>query len=215
MNTGMSIRIEKVCKSYFNKKQEITVLKDIDYTFENNKLYLIKGTSGKGKTTLLSILGLLDSPTAGKVFLDDQRVDHLPEKLRCKIRNERYAFVFQDYGLLENLTVYENLKLILEETKEKVPESKIDDVLKDLNMLHRKNHVVAKLSGGEKQRASFARAMIKQSDIFVCDEPISNVDSENATVILNILKQLKKSKIVIVSIHSTYIDEICDEIVTL
>ncbi len=210
----MCIELKNVSKSY-GKKNQISVIKDFNRTFEDKKLYLIKGASGKGKTTILSIIGLLDAPTNGAIYLDGERVDNLSAQELCRIRREKYAFVFQDFGLLENLSVYENIMLPMQENKDNIDEAKCDAVLEKLNMLHRKNHKVSELSGGEKQRVSFARAMLKESKIFICDEPISSIDEENTEIILEILKELRKEKLVLVSCHTTDIDSLCDEMIRM
>lgn len=207
----MGILLKNICKSYFKGREEIRVISEYSYAFERGKLYLIKGASGKGKTTLLSLVGLLDHPTKGEIWLDGQRVDNLKERELCEIRREKYAFVFQDYGLLENMTVRENILLPLQESPNSVTEQQIEDILLQLNMLHRKDHKVSDLSGGEKQRVSFARAMIKKSEIFICDEPISNVDAENAAIILEVLSKEKEDKILLVSCHTQDLDVLCDE----
>lgn len=210
-NRDMSITLKNVSKSYFRGKEEISIISNFSRTFEKGKIYLIKGPSGRGKTTLLSMIGLLDLPTEGEIWLDDLRVDNLKEKELCGIRREKYAFVFQDYGLLENLSVYENLLLSIQESENPVSDEKIDEILKKLNIFDRKSHKVCELSGGEKQRTSFARAMIKESEVFICDEPISSVDAENAQIILKILDEVRKNRIVLVSCHTQDMDVLCDE----
>lgn len=207
----MSVTLKNVSKSYYRGKEEISVISNFSRTFEKGRMYLIKGSSGRGKTTLLSMIGLLDLPTEGEIWLDDLRVDNLKEKDLCSIRREKYAFVFQDYGLLENLSVYENLLLSIQESKNPASDEQINDTLKKLNIFDRKNHKVCELSGGEKQRTSFARAMIKESEIFICDEPVSNVDAENAHSIRKILDGIRKNRIVLVSCHTQDMDALCDE----
>ncbi len=211
----MRIEASNLGKTYRKGKNNIEVIMDFCHTFEAGKMYLLKGASGKGKTTLLSILGLLDDPTYGDLSIDGRDLDFSDKNTLCSIRKERYSFVFQDYALFENLSVFENLKLIYEDTKEKFDEKKIDDLLQKMNLAHRKHHRTAELSGGEKQRLAFARAILKDAEIFICDEPISNVDEGNAQIIIELLKELKKTKLVIVTCHTSVFDDICDEIVEL
>ncbi len=212
----MKIVLDNIYKSYKKGAQEIPVLKGFSKVLNSNMMYLVKGPSGAGKTTLLSIVGLLDSPTSGQVFIDDDRVDHLKERDLCTIRRERFGFVFQDYGLLENLTVYENISLACQELPN-MDEciQQIEDILTKLNLGHRIHHKVSELSGGEKQRTSFARAMIKNPDILICDEPLSNIDENNAKNVAQILLEAKKDRIIIVSCHTRDLDTLCDEQIVL
>lgn len=211
----MVIQAENLEKTYKKGKNHIDVIQDFNHVFETGRMYLLKGASGKGKTTLLSILGLLDNPTQGKLLIDGNVLDFKNTKSLCQTRKDRYSFVFQDYALFENLSVYENLKLVYEDTEEDCDEKKIDEFLEKMNLAHRKFHRTAELSGGEKQRAAFARALLKDSEVFICDEPISNVDEGNAQIILELLSELKKTKLVIVTCHTSVFDDICDEIVRL
>ncbi len=211
----MSVEVKNLYKSFEKKNGKIEVLKGINLFFEDKKMYLIKGASGKGKTTLLTMIGLLDSPSEGEIIVDGKHVEKLPEKELCKIRRDKYAFVFQDYGLLENLTVYENMNVQQVEMSDKLGEKECEEILEKLNMLHRKNHKVMELSGGEKQRAAFARALVKKSDVFICDEPISNIDEENADVIRELLMKIKEDRTVILTCHTNFFDDICDEIIRL
>lgn len=211
----MEIELKKIYKSYEKRKSKIEVIKEFSYKFEPNNMYLIKGESGTGKTTLMSLIGLLDYPDSGEILFNKKRVDNLKEKELCNIRKNDISFLFQDYNLLEKMTVYENIKIVFEENKEKEVEKRINDVLDLLKLSHRKNHLASELSGGEKQRVTLARAIVKEHSILICDEPISNLDESNAKTIIEILKQSKKDKLVIVSCHTDDFDNICDKRIDL
>jgi putative ABC transport system ATP-binding protein len=211
----MIIQALDLGKVYQKGKNSIEVIKEFNHVFESGKMYLLKGASGKGKTTLLSILGLLDKPTSGKLLLNGKEIDFTKPGVLCDIRKAEYSFVFQDYALFENLSVYENLRLVYEDTDEKLDEKRIDDLLLKMNLSHRKYHRTAELSGGEKQRVAFARALLKDAEVFIFDEPISNVDEGNAQIIFDIMKVLKTTRMVMVTCHTSVFDNICDEIVCL
>lgn len=215
----MEIRLNSVCKSYFKNKRELKIIENFSYVFRNSKMYLIKGSSGAGKTTLLSIIGLLDKPDSGLISFDDRDLFNLSYKERTDFIHKNIGFIFQDYNLLEGLTIEENILIHYLGYKGDLTEEKqrIEAILKRLGLLHRKNHYPFELSGGEKQRVGIARALVKQPKLIICDEPISNLDKDNSEQIKNILIELKKSEkcTIIVSCHTEDFDKIVDETIKL
>lgn len=215
----MEIRLNNICKSYFKNKRELKIIENFSYVFRNSKMYLIKGSSGAGKTTLLSIIGLLDKPDSGSISFDDRDLFNVSYKERTDFIRKNIGFIFQDYNLLEGLTIEENILIHYLGYKGDLIEEKqrIEAILKRLGLSHRKNHYPFELSGGEKQRVGIARALVKQPKLIVCDEPISNLDKDNSEQIKNILIELKKSEkcTIIVSCHTEDFDKIADEIIKL
>ena len=153
----------------------------------------ILGPSGSGKSTLIHILGGLDNPTAGRVYIENKALDSLSEKKLAVFRNEKVGFVFQFYHLLPELTVWENI-IIPGLIARKKHFKKADELLAIVGLSERKNHLPQQLSGGELQRAAIARALINEPDIVFCDEPTGNLDEGNSSIIYNLIDGLNKSK---------------------
>ena len=184
----MNITLSNISKSFSDK----IVLKDINYTFNDKNLYFLVGPSGKGKSTILSILGLLDTPTSGdilfnnKIITDNEKDDFIKEHI---------SFVFQDYNLFDNLNVYDNFSLYVDNKEELI------DLLNRFNLDISLKTKVKYLSGGEKQRLSILRALIKGGDILLFDEPTGNLDKENSILVFDMIKQISKDKLCIVVSH--------------
>ncbi len=186
----MKIELKNISKS-FNDKE---VLKDISYTFTSPNLYCILSPSGEGKSTLLSILGLLDSPSSGELLYDDELVDPKDE---TNFISKHISFTFQDYNLFENLTVYENLSLF------EADREKLTSLLKEFKLDISLDSKVKYLSGGERQRLSIIRSLLKGGDVFLFDEPSGNLDEVNAYLVFDLIKEVSKTKLCIVVTHNT------------
>lgn len=181
------------------------VLKDINFTFEGPKTYFLLGVSGSGKSTLLSLLGLLDTPTSGEILFDDKKIENVQSFIGAHI-----SFVFQEYNLFEDLSVYDNLCLYENDR------DKISKYLEEFNCNIPLDIKVKYLSGGEKQRLAILRSYIKGGDIFLLDEPTGNLDKENSTAIMNLIKSISKDKLVIIVSHNEQLAfEYGDEIISL
>ncbi|MBZ4669708.1 MAG: transporter [Oscillospiraceae bacterium] len=213
----MNIKVSNLSKVYIKRNKRIEVIKDFNYLFESGKLYLIKGESGKGKTTLLTLLALLQNETGGEIYFDNEKVNSLNNERKCSIRKERIGIVFQDYNLFEGLTVLENIILLdVCENRWNKQEiiKKATEILDLLNLGHRATHYPFELSGGEQQRVGIARAIIKNPSVLICDEPVSNLDDENAKRIVDFINDYchKNNKLVIVTSHNEYFDTYSDQI---
>ena len=213
------MRIENVAK-FFNKKQEnIKVLDHVTYQFEMKKMYAITGHSGSGKTTLINILGLIEPPTSGKLFIDNQDVSQMNDYEVSKLRSKKIGFIFQNYYLDENLKAYENViaPLILNEKIKCQDRKEIAiNLLKKFGLENRVNHFPKELSGGECQRVAIARAMANNPDIILADEPTGNLDEKNEVLIFEELKKLsQEGKCVIVVSHSDRVENYADVLLTI
>ena len=166
------------------------------------------GESGSGKSTLLNIIGLLLKPTTGAInILDYQNVNPNTRQAMLILRNE-ISYIFQNYALIDDETVYQNIELGLKYTKGN-HHKKIESILKQLHLEELKNEKVSSLSGGEQQRVAFARAFVKPSEIILCDEPTGNLDSKNKMIILDLLKQLNENgKTIIIVTHDQAVESI-------
>ena len=199
------IKIEKVHK-YFNKrkKSEIHVINDTTLSLENIGLVALLGPSGSGKTTLLNVIGGLDKVNKGKIYIDGERITRRNVNKIDKIRNLNIGYIFQDYKLVDNMTVYDNIALVLKmigiKDKKEI-KKRVNYVLEVLNIYRYRNRYASMLSGGERQRVGIARAIVKDPNIIIADEPTGNLDSKNTLEIMNIIKSISKNRLVILVTH--------------
>ncbi|WP_103651783.1 ABC transporter ATP-binding protein [Campylobacter concisus] len=202
------------------KQNEFCALKNINLDVNNGELVILKGVSGSGKSTLLSLIALLQKPTSGEILIDGTNIAKLPDAFCSEFRHKRLGLVFQNFNLIEGLSVYENLlaPFALTNFKANVREEMIKKALELANISHKRDENVSNLSGGERQRCAVARALSMDADIILADEPTANLDRDNARAFLGLLesfKALKKS--VIVATHDSIFDELkaTDRVVNL
>lgn len=202
------------------KQNEFCALKNINLDVNNGELVILKGVSGSGKSTLLSLIALLQKPTSGEILIDGTNIAKLPDAFCSEFRHKRLGLVFQNFNLIEGLSVYENLlaPFALTNFKANVREEMIKKALELANISHKRDENVSNLSGGERQRCAVARALSMDADIILADEPTANLDRQNARAFLGLLesfKALKKS--VIVATHDNIFDELSttDRVVSL
>ena len=194
-----------------NKQNEFCALKNINLDINDGELVILKGISGSGKSTLLSLIALLQKPTSGEILIDGTNIAKLPDAFCSEFRHKRLGLVFQNFNLIEGLSVYENLlaPFALTNFKANVRDEMIKKALSLANIAHKKDENVSNLSGGERQRCAVARALSMDADIILADEPTANLDRQNARAFLGLLesfKALKKS--VIVATHDSIFDEL-------
>ncbi len=202
------------------KQNEFCALKNINLDVNNGELVILKGVSGSGKSTLLSLIALLQKPTSGEILIDGTNIAKLPDAFCSEFRHKRLGLVFQNFNLIEGLSVYENLlaPFALTNFNANVREEMIKKALELANIAHKRDENVSNLSGGERQRCAVARALSMDADIILADEPTANLDRQNARAFLGLLesfKALKKS--VIVATHDSIFDELgaTDRVVSL
>jgi putative ABC transport system ATP-binding protein len=188
------IRLENVDKVFYTDEVETHALSRIDLTIRSGEYVSVAGPSGGGKSTLLSILGLLDSPTNGGYWLGGEPVAKLTTRDRARIRNRQVGFIFQSFNLIGDLTVYENVELPLTYRQTTPAERKdlVRQALERVGMSHRMKHYPAQLSGGQQQRVAVARAIVTRPSILLADEPTGNLDSKNGEAVMNLLSELHK-----------------------
>ena len=204
MNTTI-IKLENVTKTYeINKNNKVTALNDINLEVKEGELVVLKGASGSGKSTILSLLAALSKPTTGEVIVDDKRISKLPDNFAALYRRENIGFIFQKYNLIPTLSVEDNILLPLVPTNpdENEAQQKLDKVMETFNISHKKDAIVRNLSGGEQQRVAIARAHVNDPKIIIADEPTANLDEKLSLDFIKILSELKKSnKTIIVATH--------------
>lgn len=199
------IELKKVNK-YFNrrKRNQIHIINNTSLELGNTGLVAILGQSGSGKTTLLNVIGGLDKVNSGKIYINGEKITRRRATTIDKIRNLNIGYIFQDYKLIENMSVFDNIAISLRMTglrNKKEIEKRVNYVLEAVNMYRYRNRPAQMLSGGEKQRVAIARAIVKNPSVVIADEPTGNLDSKNSLEIMNIIKAISKEKLVILVTH--------------
>lgn len=201
------LELKNLTKQYTEKnKATVTALSDVDLKFPKSGLIFILGKSGSGKSTLLNLIGGLDSPTKGEVIIDGRSTADFREADYDSYRNTYCGFVFQEYNLISNYTVGQNVALALELQREKCDRDKIDEILRRVELIDGDGKTLAdrsvnQLSGGQKQRVAIARALIKEPKVILADEPTGALDCDTAQNFYGLLKELSKEKLIIVVTH--------------
>ena len=186
------IRMEGIEKVFLTEEVETHALAGVHLEVKKGEYVSIAGPSGCGKSTLLSIMGLLDSPSGGEYFLNGQPVAGLSFSQRTRLRNREIGFIFQNFNLIGDLSVFENVELPLTYRNLSLPErrQRVEESLERVAMSHRMNHFPSQLSGGQQQRVAVARALVGQPLILLADEPTGNLDSQNGGAVMNLLAEL-------------------------
>ncbi len=201
-----------ISKSYPTPRGELPILKGISLSLNRGDAVAIMGPSGSGKSTLLYILGVLDAPTSGTLTLDGQDPFALSEREQAAFRNRRIGFVFQDHSLLPQCSVLENVlapTLVASSTEGGNAPARARELLGQVGLSDRLEHRPGELSGGEKQRAAIARALIRDPQLILCDEPTGNLDRASADTVASLLIDLHRSRntILVVVTHSAALAE--------
>lgn len=201
------IRINDLRKVYRTEEVETIALDNMSLHVKEHEFVAIMGPSGCGKSTLLNILGLLDDPDSGSYLFNGVEVTGLSEDKRCDLRRENIGFVFQNFNLIEELTVFENIELPLENCgmKASLRKMKVEKALKSVLLNHRRNYFPSQLSGGQQQRVAIARAIVNDPKLILADEPTGNLDSRNGLEIMDLLTTLNDAGTTIVMVtHSEH-----------
>ena len=197
---------------YFNKnrKNQIHVINNTSLELGETGITALLGPSGSGKTTLLNVISGLDKVNSGNIYINKKRITKVRSSKVDEIRNLNIGYIFQNFNLIEDLTVYDNVAIVLKmigiKDKEEI-KKKVDYVLYKVGMYKYRKRIAAMLSGGEKQRVGIARAIVKNPNIIIADEPTGNLDSKNTIEIMNIIKSISKEKLVILVTHEKEIAE--------
>ena len=195
--SNLVVEAKGLTKVYQMGDVEVHALRGLDINISESEVISIMGPSGSGKSTLMNMLGCLDRPTSGSYLLDGEQVSVLSDDQLAEIRNRKVGFVFQAFLLIEDLTAFENVQSVLwpsvDHTKEK-QEEKALEVLREVDMLERRDHFPRQMSGGEQQRIAIARALVNDPPILFCDEPTGNLDSKTGENIMKIIAQLNREK---------------------
>ncbi|WP_027004044.1 ABC transporter ATP-binding protein [Hugenholtzia roseola] len=212
------LKVEKVSKIYTDTQVPTRALEDISLTISTGEFVAIMGASGCGKSTLLHILGLLDMPTSGELFFMDKKVSALKSRERTLLRREYIGFVFQNFNLIEELTVYENIELPLlyKRFRSQDRKQKIELIMEQMDIAHKRHAYPSQLAGGQQQRVAVARAVVGEPPLILADEPTGNLDFQHGQEVMNIFTQLHSNQTTIVMVtHSRQNANFAERIVHL
>jgi len=190
------IRTEKLTKVYSDGKVSVTALKDVDLEIESGEFVVVAGPSGSGKTTLLNLIGGLDKPTYGKVYLEGMDISEMKKDELADLRLRKIGFIFQTYNLIPVLTAFENveLPLVLLGVSAKERREKVFEVLNSLGIGDLANKKPNEMSGGQQQRVAVARAIVTSPKIVLADEPTAHLDSKTGSVLIEIMQRMNREK---------------------
>ncbi len=209
------IEIKNVTKVYkVKRRNDVVALNDVTFDLPDKGMVFIVGKSGSGKSTLLNIIGGLDSATKGEIIADGNSILKMSKTKLTKYRSSYVGFIFQDYHILENFTVRQNIELAMD-IANKNDENKINEILQVVDLSIYADRYPSELSGGQKQRVSIARALVKDAQVILCDEPTGNLDKKTSNQVLDMLKKISQEKLVVVVSHNmvdanTYADRIIE-----
>jgi len=198
------IELKDVHKDFEMGDSIVRAIDGINVKIKRGEFVVIIGPSGSGKSTLMNLIGCLDLPTKGEIFLDERNIAHLDESHLAQIRGSKIGFVFQTFNLIPTLTSLENvaLPMIFHEVPKEERINRAEKILKDVGLSHRKNHLPNELSGGERQRVAIGRALSNNPEVILADEPTGNLDSKTGLSIMNLFSNLnKKGKTIILVTH--------------
>ena len=215
MEREIVVDIKDVSKEYESQSGKVPVLKNVSISINKGEFVGIVGDSGSGKTTLLNLIGGMDCVSSGSITVAGDVISDYDDKQRTIYRRKHVGFIFQDYNLINELTVYENIILPFQLKKKEFKEDLIDKFLVKLKLEEKKNAFPMQLSGGEQQRAAILRALLSEPDIILADEPTGNLDSGTSHEVLGLLKVVAKryAQTIILITHDNDIAQMADRIV--
>ena len=189
-----------------------TSIKYKDLTFESGKSYVLLGASGCGKSTLLNIIAGVITPSEGEIYFDGEEIGSMPQKKKDKFRIEKIGYIFQDFKLIEEMTVEDNIDIL---KLEGVKTDRMDEVLRELGIISKKKKKVSRLSGGERQRVAIARAFVKAPDVILADEPTGNLNYEIGRSVVEKMIEIAKGKTLIAVTHDDRLAPMFDHVIDM
>ena len=210
----MFIEIKGITKSYGSGDNKFNALNNISLSIGQGEIATILGPSGSGKSTLLNVVGGVDRVASGSIFVDGNDITHYTDNRLTDYRRELVGFVFQFYNLIPNLTVFENIEVAKDISKNSID---IEKVLKSVDLVNRRNHFPKQLSGGEQQRVSIARAVVKNPKLLLCDEPTGALDYATSKEILKLIQTVNREfgTTVLIITHNSALSKIGNRIIRI
>lgn len=211
------LKVENLCKQYGKGENKVTALDNVSFTVNKGEFVAIVGASGSGKSTLLHLIGGVDRPTSGKVFIDGKDIYKFNDDELAIFRRRQVGLIYQFYNLIPILNVEENITLPLKLDNKNIDKQRLDELIKVLGLEERRTHLPNELSGGQQQRTSIGRAMITNPAIILADEPTGNLDSKASDEIVTLLKKSNKDykKTIIMITHNLEIAKVADRIIKI
>lgn len=212
------IKLNKLTKVYRTDEIESTALNEVSFEINQGEFVSVMGPSGCGKSTLLNILGMLDKPESGSYEFQEKEVAHLNEKERSEVRKKKIGFIFQNFNLIDELTVFENIELPLLYNKVSSSERKkrVNELIEKIGISHRSSHYPQQLSGGQQQRVAVARALITKPQLILADEPTGKLDSSHGNEVMELMCELNEAGTTIVMVtHSAHDASYSNRIINL
>ena len=187
------LEVKNVCKTYGSRETAVNALKNVSFSVLKGEYVAIVGESGSGKSTLLNVIGALDIPTAGKVIIDGMDIFSMNDPKLTVFRRRNIGFIFQAFNLIPELTVEQNIIFPVLLDHQKPDKKYLEELLTVLNLKERRNHLPSQLSGGQQQRVAIGRALIIRPALILADEPTGNLDTQNSSEVIALLKEASKS----------------------
>lgn len=211
------LKVEHLVKTYGKKDTEVIALNDVSFTVNKGEFIAIVGASGSGKSTLLHLIGGVDKPTSGKVYINGKDIYGLPKDELVVFRRNEIGLIYQFYNLIPILNVKENITLPCDLDGKKVDENRLKEIIEMLGLSNRQNHLPNELSGGQQQRVAIGRALINNPAIILADEPTGNLDSKASKEIIELLKDSNKkyNQTILLITHDENIAKQADRIITI
>lgn len=211
------LRVENLTKTYGKGENEVVAVNNVSFSINQGEFVVIVGSSGSGKSTLLHLLGGVDRPTSGKVYIEGEDIYSLNDDALAIFRRRQVGLIYQFYNLIPILNVEENITLPCDLDGKKVEVGKLSEILKTLGLENRKKHLPNQLSGGQQQRVSIGRALINNPAIILADEPTGNLDSKSSDEIVELLKisNKKYNQTIIMITHNLEIAKIADRVIKI
>lgn len=211
------LKVENLCKQYGKGENKVTALDNVSFTVNKGEFVAIVGASGSGKSTLLHLIGGVDRPTSGKVFIDGKDIYKFNDDELAIFRRRQVGLIYQFYNLIPILNVEENITLPLKLDNRNIDKQRLDELIKVLGLEERRTHLPNELSGGQQQRTSIGRALITNPAIILADEPTGNLDSKASDEIVTLLKKSNKDykQTIIMITHNLEIAKVADRIIKI
>ena len=208
------LEVQNICKTYGSGEAAVHALKNASFTVPKGEFVAVVGESGSGKSTLLNMIGALDTPPSGKVWIDGKDIFSMKERSLTIFRRRNIGFIFQSFNLIPELTVEQNIEFPVLLDYRKPDKAYLEELLTVLNLQERRHHLPSQLSGGQQQRVAIGRALITRPALILADEPTGNLDTQNSSEVIALLKQASRSyeQTIILITHSRSIAQTADRI---